>query len=105
MNADEWLARFGKHPWHLSGWWYWSVDRWYGSDECVPVDADEADFILPAPVFDRMRAKTTYPMCKMYGSEEDALADFRVGFAAAVGAGWNPEDVESPVRGQEGKRL
>lgn len=103
MTADEWLARFGKKPWcpadDVARWWYWTTLGGYGS-----VDAEDYELVLPPEVFEKMESRTTYPMCKMYDTEAEALADFRLGFERAVAAGWNPDttpDHEHFMRGLE----
>ena len=85
MTADEWLQKHGKRPYRSGDWVNWALD------DGIP-DPDDDDFIVPPCVFERLTPCMVYPDCKAYRTQDEALADFRQAFDAAVAAGWNPEE-------------
>jgi hypothetical protein len=61
-----------KKPFKSTHAWNWGTE-----DDKDPEDSDSDDMLLPPDIFARLKAKTTYPNCKMYRTEEEAFEDLR----------------------------
>lgn len=74
MTATEWLEKNNKRPYkeELYPFWDWA-ERLPDEPETF---SDEDDLALPSELFNLLKAKRTYPNCKMYESEKEALEDF-----------------------------
>lgn len=92
LTPEEWLEQTGKWPWRPddSGYkfWYWATEIGYNGPHPPEELEEDAHFIVPVPVWDKLMEKTTYPYVKMYRTEAEALEDFRQAFAKAVQEGW-----------------
>jgi hypothetical protein len=65
-----WLRNTDKKPYSLNGRHYWCCEEDAGVDY-----AEDADMLLSKVLFDALDSPTTYPNCKMYNSEQEALSD------------------------------
>lgn len=96
MTADEYLEKTKKAPWQSeegnpdNPFWYWATEIDYNGPLTPEDYAEDEHMILPLPIWNHLRDKTTYPYVKMYWTREAALQDFRQAFDKAVEEGWQP---------------
>lgn len=80
MTASEWLRTHNKTPFHYADRYYW------GTEDDKEADAPESDdMLLPPSIWNLMVGPLTYPNCRIYNTEADALADFEQAYFAAGG--------------------
>ncbi len=79
MTADEYLAANDKRPFTPNpdddqALWYW------GHADDPGAEPEDADMLLPRGLYDLLPGRQTYPECKAYRTEEEALNACRAAY-------------------------